>query len=184
MDVSEFIDTYSDDLIFLHQARSALLTHPLNGWYALAQLVDSSACRMLTVFMIGSIEAMLEAWRDQDHLGVLDPYFAKDVPNGERVSSLYEAFVAVGIQVDRGVFDDYLAIKYLRNTIVHGKWKENEKKWLDSRGFPTDTRKLTKECFDRIEHVYENMMLYVALTSVPATKEAGQTGRDSVALCG
>jgi hypothetical protein len=146
MDVSEFIDTYSDDVIFLHHSRSALLTHPLDGWYAFAQLVDSSACRMLAVFIIGSLEAMLKAWRDRDRVDVLDRYFApKGVKNGERVSSLYEAFVSVGIQVDRAVFDDYLAIKYLRNTIVHGRWKKDEKEWLESRGFPTDTRKLTKE---------------------------------------
>ncbi len=28
MEISEFIDTYSDDLIYLHEARRALLTHP------------------------------------------------------------------------------------------------------------------------------------------------------------
>lgn len=153
MDIGEFIDTYSDDLIYLHSGRAALLTHPLRDDYAFAEYLDASFCRMLAVFVIGSIEAMLESWRDRDRVRVLEKYFMDSVRNGDRVSSLYEAFRDAGIQVDRQVFDDYLAIKYLRNTIVHGRWKEHEKEWLDSHGFPTDTRKLTKEHLDRLEHV-------------------------------
>lgn len=51
----------------------------------------------------------------------------ENVSNGERVSSLCEAFRVAGIRVDRQLFDDYRAIKDLRNTIVHGRWKEHEK---------------------------------------------------------
>ncbi len=109
---------------------------------------------------------MLESWRDRDRVSILESYFAKNVKNGDRVTSLYRAFSDAGIQVDRQVFDDYLAIKYLRNTIIHGQWKEYEKEWLAMRGFPTDTRKLTKQHLDRIDHVNRNMMLYIALTSV------------------
>ncbi len=172
MDIGEFIDTYSDDLIYLREARVALRTHPLRTDYAFAEYLDASFCRMLAVFVIGSIEAMLETWRDRDHVKVLEKYFMEKVSNGERVVSLYEAFRGVGIQVDRQIFDDYLAIKYLRNTIVHGRWKEHEKEWLDGRGFPTDTRKLTKLHMDRIEHVNQNMMFYIFLTSRAAPNAA------------
>jgi hypothetical protein len=166
MEINEFIDTYSDDLINLHEARSARITHPLRGDYAISVYLDASFCRILAVFVIGGIEAMLESWRDRDRVNVLEKYFAQNVKNGERVTSLYQAFSDAGIRVDRQVFDDYLAIKYLRNTIIHGRWKEHEKEWLAARGFPTDTRQLTKEHLDRIEHVNQNMMLYIALTSV------------------
>ena len=172
MDIGEFIDTYSDDLIYLHSGRAALLTHPLRDDYAFAEYLDASFCRMLAVFVIGSIEAMLESWRDRDRVRVLEKYFMDSVRNGDRVSSLYEAFRDAGIQVDRQVFDDYLAIKYLRNTIVHGRWKEHEKEWIDSHGFPTDTRKLTKEHLDRLEHVNQNMMFYIFLTSRSAPNAA------------
>jgi len=165
MDIGEFIDTYSDDLIYIHEGRTALLTHPLRGDHAFRDYLDASFCRLLAVFMIGSIEAMFESWLDRDRVRVLEKYFMDNVSNGERVSSLYEAFREAGIQVDREVFDDYLAIKYLRNTIVHGRWKDNEKEWLDRCGFPIDTRKLTKEHLDRIEHVNQNMMFYIFLTS-------------------
>ena len=93
----------------------------------------------------------------------------------DRVRSLYDAFVSswhsggTGIQVEREVFDDYLAIKYLRNTIVHGHWKDHEKEWLGSRGFPTDTRTLTGQHLNRLWHVNERMMFYIALTSFAKT---------------
>lgn len=171
MDVGEFIDTYSDDLITIHEARAAAYTHPLRGDYAFAEsLLDASFSRILVVFVVGGIEAMLESWRSRDRLNVLEKYFAQNVKNGERVTSLYQAFSDAEIQVDRQVFDDYLAIKYLRNTIIHGRWKEYEKDWLDARGFPSDTRKLTKEHLDKIEHVNQNMMFYIALTGMADPK--------------
>jgi hypothetical protein len=167
MDVGEFIDTYSDDLITIHEARAAAYSHPLRGDYAFAEsLLDASFCRILVVFVVGGIEAMLESWRDRDRFNVLEKYFADKATNGERVTSLYQAFPDAGIQVDRQIFDDYLAIKYLRNTVIHARWKEHEKDWLDARGFPSDTRKLTKEHLDKIEHVNQNMMLYIALTGM------------------
>jgi hypothetical protein len=109
---------------------------------------------------------MLESWRHRDKFKVLEKYFAQGVNNGERVTSLYQAFSDAGIQVDRQAFDDYLAIKYLRNAIIHGRWKDYEREWLDARGFPTDTRKLKKEHLDKIEHVNQNMMLYIALAGL------------------
>lgn len=169
MDVTEFIDTYSDDLIYLHQGRTALLEHPTMR--PIPQWVNASFCRMLAVFVVGSIEAMLTSWRDQDRIDVLRNYFAKNVSNIERVSSLYQAFRDAGLQVDKEVFDDYLAVKYLRNTIIHGAWREHEKEWLEARQFPADTRELTKAHLERIERVNQNMMLYVFLTS--------QTERDA-----
>lgn len=166
MNINEFIDAYSDDLINLHEARTAQLTHPLRGDFAFGNYVDASFCRVLAVFVIGGIETMLEAWRHRDRVNVLDKYFAPNVKNGDKVASLYQAYSDAGIPVDREVFNDYLAIKYLRNTIVHAKWKQHEREWLTARGFPIDTRKLTKEHLDRIEHVNQNMMLYIALTAI------------------
>jgi hypothetical protein len=167
MEINEFIDTYSDDLITIHEARTAAYTHPLRGDYAFAEsLLDASFCRILVVFVVGGIEAMLESWRHLDRFNVLEKYFAQNVTNGARVKTLHQAFSDAGLQVDKQIFDDYLAMKYLRNTIIHGKWKQYEKDWLDERGFPTDTRKLKKEHLDKIEHVNQNMMLYIALTGI------------------
>jgi len=170
MQVNEFIDAYSDDLIYLREGRQALLTHPLRR--EIKDLCDSSYCRMLAIVMIGSIEAMFLEWKKQDKIGVLETWFAdkdssgKKITNGERVRVLYDAFRQAGIAVDTEVFDDFLAIKYLRNTIVHGKWKSHEKEWLEKRGFPTDTRSLSEKHWNRMQAVNDNMMLYIALTSI------------------
>jgi hypothetical protein len=162
MEIDEFIDTYSDDVLYLDEARAALLTHPLMP--TLKELTDASACRLLAVFMIGNIEVMLETWRDRDGMGILSSYFNDKLPNGEKVSALFEAFRQAGIDVNKDIFDDYLAIKYLRNTIIHGRWKDHERIWVESRGFPSDTRKLTDKHLEKIADVDQNMMYYVFLT--------------------
>jgi hypothetical protein len=47
MKIDEFINTYSDDLITIHEARAAAYTHPLRGDYALTDsLLDASFCRI------------------------------------------------------------------------------------------------------------------------------------------
>ena len=43
----------------------------------LEKLVDALTCRLLVVFMIGSIEVMFQEWRDSDRVGILEEYFAK-----------------------------------------------------------------------------------------------------------
>lgn len=166
MNISEFIDTYSDDLINIHEARAAAYTHPLRGDYAFAEWLDASFCRILVVFVIGGIEAMLESWRARDTTGVLENYFAKNISNSDRIKILCKVFSGFGIQVDEQIIDNYLAMKYLRNTIIHSGWKEYEKVWIEARGFPTDTRKLTKEHLNKIEHVNQNMMFYIALAGL------------------
>ena len=162
VEISEFVDTYSDDLIYLQEARKVLLTHPLRR--EVEHLCNASFCRMFAVMIIGSIEHMLEEWKDRDKVGVLDQYFAVHANNSERVQSLYKAFEQAGVNVDWEVFADYLAIKYLRNVIVHARWKPHEKEWLERRGFPTDTRKLTAEHWRKMQLVNQNMMFYIALT--------------------
>ncbi len=170
--MDEFIDTYSDDLITLIEGREALLTHPLRS--EISDYVDASTCRLFLVFMIGSIEAMLESWLDRDNMKILEKYFAKDVKNGDRIHSLKQAFIDNGINVKEEVFNDYLAAKYLRNRIVHASWEnqsgkpvQHEIDWIEQRGFVTDTRKLTSDHLQRFEWVNQNMMLYIAIAGMP-----------------
>lgn len=166
MEISEFIDTYSDDLSFLHDAWRALLTHPLSEYWAFSEYLDASFCRILAVVWVGSIDAMLTEWRARrrDPANILDKYFGEGVSNGDRVRNLYQAFHDARVPVDQEIFNDYLATKYLRNTIVHGKWKKHEKEWLDLRGFPVDTRKLKREHLNKIDHVGQNMIFHIFLT--------------------
>lgn len=64
------------------------------------------------------------------------------------------------------MLNDYLAIKYLRNTICHGEWREQQRKWCKERGFPTDTRKFIEDNWYKILEVEQNMMMYIALTKI------------------
>jgi hypothetical protein len=166
MDLGEFIDTYYDDLTTIDHARAAVYSHPLRDDYALAEWrLDASFSRILVVFGVAGIEATLESWRARNTSNVLEKYFADNVTNGERVTSLYQAFLDAGSQVDREILEDYLAIKYLRNILIRAQCKEDEKDWLDARGFPSDIRKLTNEHFDKIKHVNQNMLLCLGITN-------------------
>ena len=62
------------------------------------------------------------------------------------------------------MFDDFLAIKYLRNIIVHARWKPEEKQWLEERGFPLDTRELSEQHWTLMDSVNKKMTMYIALT--------------------
>jgi len=161
----EFIDTYSDDIIYLIEARKDLLTHPFRTENK--ELCDASFCRLLIVFIVGGIEAMLQHWIEEFGVQELAIYFEKDVKNSERVQALYNAFKKKGVNVDIEILNDYLAIKYLRNTICHARWYTHEREWCKKRGFPTDVRKLSEEDLYRILEVYENMIMYIALTGIP-----------------
>jgi hypothetical protein len=166
-DEGEFVDTYSDDLIYISEARDALLTHPLR--VPIQKLADAAFCRMLAVFTVGNIEFALNYFRDRESRGILTTYFNDRSSNGKRVEDLYAAFSKAGVEVDYEVFADYLAIKYLRNTVEHHRWKAHEKAYVEERGFPGDTRKLSDEHWRRIERVNSSMMLYIALAgAVPA----------------
>lgn len=134
MNTPEFVDTYSDDVIYLLEGRTALLTHPLRA--ELPELLNASTCRLLAVFMIGNIELMLSDWRAKDHNDILNVYFEGRRENRERVAALCSAFQSAGITVDPEVFNDYLAIRYLRNAIVHAKRKDHEKDCLSSAASP------------------------------------------------
>lgn len=162
MEIGEFVDTFSDDVIYLHEARKVLLTHPLRS--EREDLCNASFCRMFAIIMIGSIEHMIQEWKDKDEIGILDQYFAEHARNSDRVRSLYGAFQTADVNVDWEIFADYLAIKYLRNVIVHAQWKTFEKEWLEQRGFPTDARKLTGEHWRKMQLVNQNMIFYIALT--------------------
>ena len=170
--MDEFTDTYSDDLIVLREARVALLTHPMRG--ELPDPTNASFCRMYAIIMIGSIEAMLERWKERDNLNILDAYFSppQNASNRDRINSLVNAFACQGLTVNRDVFDDYLAIKYLRNAIVHASWaqggkiKEEQIKWIESRGFIADARDLTVQHLQKMEWVNQNMMFLIASTSL------------------
>ncbi|MGQ4706338.1 hypothetical protein [Bacillus thuringiensis] len=157
---SQYIHSYSDDLIYLREGRDALTTHPLK--YYAEPLIDASFCRMYIILMIGGIENAINSWKEQDNLLILKIYFKKKASNEQKINSLYEAFVQHGLIVDKSVFDDYLAIKYLRNDIIHaGNSKPYERDWIITRGFPLNIMQFNSSHWEKIVTVEQNLIQYL-----------------------
>lgn len=159
----EFIDTYSDDLLYLMDFRESHLTHP--GKMVVEFLFQASLSRIFCVVMVGSIEAMLENWKAKDTNNILAPYFIQS-SNEERINALTNNFRTNGINVEEKILKQYLAIKYVRNTIIHSRWKENEIELIKQQGFPTDTRNLTNDHLQIMYSVNIEMMKYIASTQI------------------
>lgn len=166
------MDAYEGDISVLKSARNALLSHPLRR--TVPELIDTSLCRSLAVVMIGNIEHLLESWKEGDPRGILQRYFDSGTNNSAKVTNLFEAFETARIDIDRAVFDDYLAIKYLRNAVVHARWKEREKDWMSQRGFPLDMQELTKEHWERMLRVNEKMTSYLMAVFLPGWEKTAK----------
>src|SRR5262249_52020454 len=87
-------------------------------------------------------------------------WFSRKAQNGARVTNLFRAFRKAGIGVNKDILKDFLAIKYLRNTIVHSQWKPYEAAWVTRRGFPDSTSKLERKHLRRMTEVYRTMLVY------------------------
>jgi len=105
--MGEFVDTYSDDLITIHEARAAAYTHPLKGDYTLAEsLLDASFCRMLVVFVGGGIEGCLNPGVGATASMLLKNTSRRTREMASASPSLYQAFSDAGLHVDRQVPPD------------------------------------------------------------------------------
>jgi len=171
MDQNEFIHAYSDDVIFLEQAKRALETletqeprKVLASWND--KLRTASFCRIRIVIMVAIIEHLLVRFQNDSNRELLQTYFTrgKRVSNQQRVQALCDAFQQ-RLPIDPNVFWDYLSIKYLRNTIVHGEWNEYDQAYVQERGFPIDTLQFTEEHWRRIREVELKLMAYIAMSS-------------------
>lgn len=169
MKPTEFIDTYSDDILYLYDMREALLTHPFK--VTVPNLFYASFSRIYCVFIIGNIEAMIKEWSQYNDNDILSGFFDNNKSNTLRIENLYEAFVNNEINVDKEILQDYLAIKYLRNTVVHSGWNENQKKFILERNFPIDSRDLNDTHLQKMKNVNENMMVYIMMTSFLDSKK-------------
>jgi hypothetical protein len=170
MEPDEFIHAYSDDVIILDEAKRALETidtqkprKALAGWAD--KLRTASFCRIRIVIMVASIEHFLKLFRREGKREFLQTYFMRGrrVSNRQRVEALRNAFQQ-RLAVDLNIFADYLAIKYLRNTIVHGEWNEYEQAYVQERGFPINTLQFTEEHWKRIRDVEQKLMIYVVMS--------------------
>jgi hypothetical protein len=153
----EFIDSYSDDQIFLTLLERLVDKDPQES--ACPESIKySSYCRLWSTMMIGSIEMMIKKWNTGDEIW-LDIYSYFDSgPNNVRIDRLRKAFKIRGIELDDNIFKDLLAIKYIRNAYVHGDWNTQQKAYAVQRGFPPTLMAFSRLNFIRFQEVYMSIM--------------------------
>lgn len=162
----EFTDTYSDDMIFLQTVRRSLLRHPLEVHLPL--LLDATLARLYAVMLVGNVENSItqEAERTSDPR--LAIYLSSNCANIEKVQALSEYLKdRLGSAVDAAILEEYLAIKYLRNGIIHSdRRKGNQAEYVTSHGLPLDSRELNLEHLHRFAQVDQAMIQYLGMSHI------------------
>ena len=86
-DYSEFIGTYSDDILFLEAARKATLAHPHKR--TIPVWCDAATARLYAVTMVGALEMWLKYLQQEHSVPILDEWFSRKAQNGARVTNLF-----------------------------------------------------------------------------------------------
>jgi hypothetical protein len=165
-DIDEFTDAYSDDMHRLRDAWDVLTASP----HLLRPITEAALCRILIVHVVGSLEGMMMLWKREWNGGVvLDAYLAEQPrrSNAKRVEDLKQALVVHGVDVEEDVLKDFLAIKLLRNRIVHSDVEQSNDSLavIEARGFPRDVRQLRAPHWERVQDVNAKMMAYIAAST-------------------
>ncbi len=155
--IQEFLNASADDILFLRKARDALLSHP--KMLADEYKSESAVCRIMAVLAVSAMDRILEMWRGDDSLC---GYFKERQSNAKKIASLSEFFAKSAVTPDAEIISDYLAIKYLRNTVVHTEWKGTQTESIKKRGFPIYLRDLDHTHWDRIVRMMLWMLRSIA----------------------
>ncbi|WP_437798933.1 hypothetical protein [Sorangium sp. So ce693] len=127
-----FLDALAANIQVVLDARDALLANPNHTetpWK-----IDSAIYRAIVTMAVDGIEAVFKTWEDESFAKI---YFGK-TENKNIVRKLVEGFAVHGVAIEQDTAEDYLALKYLRNTFAHAEWKEEQRQHISTRGFPID----------------------------------------------
>jgi hypothetical protein len=162
---SEFIDAYSDDQAYLEIVERLINVDPVEG-LAPERIKYSSFSRLWAVMMIGGVECMIKEWTSsRPSLSDIYAYF-QNGPNAERIDRLKDAFRSRGLPIDTDAFEDYLAIKYIRNAYIHAGWSEDQREFVGSREFPVDLMHFEAEHLKRMKICYLHVMNNLGMAMV------------------
>jgi hypothetical protein len=155
--VSEFIDAYSDDQIYLEMLVGLVNAHPLEA-HAPDSIKYSSFSRLWAVMMVGAVECMIKEWaQHKPMLSDIYSYFDNG-SNVDRIAKLTKAFSLGGMNVNADHFENFLAIKYIRNAYVHGKWNDDQRSYVVQRGFPNTLMTFEETHFIKMKDSYFHVM--------------------------
>lgn len=154
---SEFIDAYSDDQIYLEMLEGLVNSHPAESVVP-SNIKYSAFSRLWAVMMVGGVECMIKEWaRDESALHDVYAYFDQG-SNVERIERLKNAFNLRGINVSIDHFEDFLAVKYIRNAYVHGEWNLSQRNFVIHCGFPGTLMSFDASHFNRMKSSYLHVM--------------------------
>lgn len=162
MNVTELTDAYSDDMLYLLDLDKMIESQP--GGNATPDFIKySCCCRLWATMMVGTFEMVVKSWGQNDVFWRDIMRYLKDGrsdnrSNRDRVDSLQKAIQTRGLKAQMNDFDDLLAIIYIRNAYVHGKWIPAQAKYVEARGFPSDLMKFSKDNFERMKSIYSAVL--------------------------
>lgn len=155
--ITEFIDAYSDDQIYLDMLEALVAAHPRESVVP-ERIKYSAFSRLWSVMMVGGIECMIKEWaRDESAMHDVYSYF-ENGSNAERIERLQTAFRLRGLDPQIEHFEDFLAVKYIRNAYVHGEWNPKQREYVVNRGFPGTLMSFEVDHFERMKSSYLHVM--------------------------
>lgn len=181
--IPEFTDTYSDDMIFLQTVRRSLLRHPLEHHHP--AILDATLARLHAVMLVGNTENAIARELESTGDSRLQDYLkTRSLDNKQKIESL-RSYLQERLSgaVDTGVLEDYLAIKYLRNGIIHSdRRKDEQAEHVISRGMPLDSRELNLDHLHRFAQVDQAMTQYLGMSHLMETNGSLGGGMDPMEL--
>lgn len=172
MDINMFTQGYSDDLIFLHEVREAYFTHPLKGAVATRTWFDSYCCRNLSITIVGSIESIIKQWieiiDDNDQKKEIEN-IEKRLKGGsikrvdDNVEEIKKFYDDKSLIIDKCIIKHYLAIKTMRNAIIHSNLDDNKNKILLESKLPTEIMSFNEYNWDSFVTTHAEIMRYINL---------------------
>jgi len=163
---SAFTEGYSDDLIYFGQIRKAYLTHPIIRGSVDKIWFDSYCCRNLATTIVGNIESMIEQWyliTEEEKLKILFRNLkggTKDIIlNNTQI--IEQLFRDNNIVIESRVVKKYIALKNLRNAVVHSDMSDNKIDVLNHDNIPTDVMDLSETNLLDFYKINEKMMIYI-----------------------
>ena len=172
--VSEFIDAYSDDQIYLDMLEKLVELIPVESVVP-PNIKYSVFFRIWAVIMVGGIECMInECARDELALNDICSYFDPG-SNNQRIERLRSAFNSMGIEAKIEHFEDFLAVKYIRNAYIHGEWKIEQRNYVVQRGFPATLMTFDASHCVRMKESYFHIMRCLGTANVLNTLLARPT---------
>lgn len=157
--VDQYSFQYLNDWHFLQEAHERALSD--RGIYDSPDAINAAFCRLLAIHMVGSVEAILQCYPEILGVENNNNYFRPGMKNLSKINILIDGISTLWSPVDHEIITDFIAIKIIRNGIVHSRDLETNHEFLEKRGFPINPNLLNETHWNRMCEVYREMIRYL-----------------------